>query len=159
LPGVESAAFADIPPLAEGSPNDTVLFVEGAAPSPGRPRELRRFEFISPGLFRTLGTPLIAGRDLSWDDLYAKRAVALVAENLAGAEWGWAAAALGGHVRAWPADAWREIVGVVGDVHDDGAGRRPPPIVYFPALVGDFWGQPTMAFGSATFVVRSARAG
>jgi len=62
-------------------------------------------------------------------------------------------------VRASPADPWREIVGVVGDLHDDGMSRRPPPIVYFPALMDHFWGTPTMAFGSATFLVRTDRAG
>jgi cell division protein FtsX len=30
-------------------------------------------------------------------------------------------------------DAWREIVGVAGNVYDDGAHREPPPTVYWPA--------------------------
>jgi predicted lysophospholipase L1 biosynthesis ABC-type transport system permease subunit len=85
--------------------------------------------------------------------------VALVSEGLARAEWGSVAEALGKRVRASPSDAWREIVGVVGDVRDDGVARRPPPIVYFPALMDRFWGRPTIVFGSATFVIRSTRTG
>jgi ABC-type lipoprotein release transport system permease subunit len=62
-------------------------------------------------------------------------------------------------VRASPADPWREIVGVVGDVRDNGASAPPPPIIYFPALMDRFWATPTIAFRSATFLVRSPRAG
>jgi putative ABC transport system permease protein len=158
IPGVASAAFVDIPPLAGGNTNDTVLTAE-ATNSGGQPRPLRRFEFISPAFFQTLGMPILAGRDFNWEDLYGRRFVALVAANLARAEWGSTDAAIGKRVRASPADPWREIVGVVGDLHDDGMSRRPPPIVYFPALLDHFWGAPTIAFGSATFLVRSDRAG
>jgi ABC-type antimicrobial peptide transport system permease subunit len=83
---------------------------------------------------------------------------ALVSETLARQEWGSAAAALGRLVRASPGDPWREIVGVVGDMHDDGVNQPPPPIVYFPALVGQFWSSPTASFSSATFLVRTPRA-
>jgi predicted permease len=131
---------------------------EGKTLLEGRSRPLRRFEFISPALFRTLGTPVVVGRDLTWADLYDKRMTALVSETLARQEWGSAAAALGRLVRASPGDPWREIVGVVGDLHDDGVNQPPPPIVYFPALVGQFWSSPTASFSSATFLVRTPRA-
>src|SRR5262249_60529581 len=74
-------------------------------------------------------------------------------------EWGSPSAAIGGRVRASPDDPWREIVGVVGDIRDDGPTRRPPPIVYFPALMDRFWSQPTLAMRSVTVLVRSPRAG
>jgi putative ABC transport system permease protein len=48
---------------------------------------------------------------------------------------------------------------VAGDIHDDGVSRRPPPIVYFPALMDRFWSRPTLVFNSATFLIRSPRAG
>ena len=160
IPGVSGVAYADLAPLgARNSGSDTVLMIDGPAPPPGRPRPLRRFEFISPGLFRTLGTPIVAGRDLSWTDLYERRPVAIVSERIAREEWQSAAAALGKRVRASPADPWREIVGVAGDLHDDGMSAPPAPIVYFPALLGQFWGSPWNVFGRATFVIRSTRAG
>jgi predicted permease len=159
LPGVVSVAFADRAPMAGDNASDTVLLTEGRTLLEGRSRPLRRFEFISPALFRTLGTPVRAGRDLTWADLYDKRMTALVSETLAREEWGSAAGALGRLVRASPADPWREIVGVVGDVRDNGMSRPPPPIVYFPALLGRFWSSPTASFPSATFLVRTPRAG
>jgi len=160
VPGVVSGAFADIAPLdpANGA-SDTVLFVDGRTYAPGQARPLRRFEFISPGLFHTLGTPIIAGRDLAWADLYDKRLVALVSENLAREEWQSAAAALGKRVRASPADPWREVVGVVGNVHDNGMHLDAPCFIYFPSLMDRFWSTPTLSFQSATFLIRSSRAG
>ncbi|HEY8152217.1 MAG TPA: ABC transporter permease, partial [Vicinamibacteria bacterium] len=158
IPGVASVAFADRAPMAGDNASDTVLMTEGKTLLEGRSRPLRRFEFISPALFRTLGTPVVVGRDLTWADLYDKRMTALVSETLARQEWGSAAAALGRLVRASPGDPWREIVGVVGDMHDDGVNQPPPPIVYFPALVGQFWSSPTASFSSATFLVRTPRA-
>ena len=160
IPGVVSAAFADIAPLdpANGG-SDTVLIVDGRTYAPGQARPLRRFEFISPGFFHTLGTPIVAGRDLAWADFYDKRLVALVSENLAREEWQSAAGALGKRVRASPADPWREVVGVVGNMHDNGMHLDPPRVVYFPSLMDKFWGTPTVSFQSATFLIRSSRAG
>jgi predicted permease len=161
IPGVTSVGFADLAPLGRNNTgSDTVLTVEGTTVADGRPRPLRRFEFISPGYFRTLGMPMIAGRDLVWPDLYEHRTVALVSERLAREEWGSPGGAIGRRVRVSPSDPWREIVGVVGNLHDDGMSRPVPPIVYFPALVDHFWGTPEPAsFGSVTFAVRSVRAG
>ena len=160
VPGVTAAGFADVAPLSGGEFSDTILFTDGGRTYPeGQARPLRRFEFISPGLFEALGTPLVAGRDLTWDDLHGKRMVALVSAGLARDDWGSPAAALGKRVRAAPSDPWREIVGVVGDVHDNGVDRPAPPIVYFPALMDRFWGQATVSFRDATFLIRSSRAG
>jgi predicted permease len=159
IPGVESAAFVDLPPLSGGNTNDTVLEEEDRIVLPGQPHPLRRFEFISPGLFRALGTPMIAGRDLDWVDLYQKRNVCLVSASLARDEWGSPAAALGRRVRAAPTDPWREIVGVAGDIRDNGMGQPAPPSVYFPALLGQFWSTPTIVFRSVTLAIRTPRAG
>jgi predicted permease len=160
VPGVISAAFADLAPLDPANRgSDTVLFVDGRTTAPGQVRPLRRFVFISPGFFSTLGTRIAAGRDLTWNDLYAKRPVALVSENLAREEWQSPNGALGKRVRASPADPWREVVGVVGTIHDNGVQLDPPPIVYFPALMDRFWGMPTLSVRSAAFLIRSTRAG
>jgi putative ABC transport system permease protein len=159
IPGVTSAAFADRAPLAGGNASDTVLSVQGATLLDGRARPLRRFDFIAPGLFRTLGTPVVSGRDVTWTDLYERRRVTLVSETLAREEWGSPEAAIGKRVRASPDDPWRDVIGVAGDLRDDGVSRPAPPIVYFPALMDHFWSVPTISFPSATFVVRSSRAG
>ncbi len=86
-------------------------------------------------MFQTLGTPLVAGRDFTWTDLYDTRDVAIISENLARELWGSPAAALGKRIREYlrRTAPWREIVGVAGDVHDDGVHQRPPATIYWPA--------------------------
>jgi len=54
--------------------------------------------------------------------------VALVSENFAREYWGSSANALGKHVRVSTKDDWREIVGVVGNMHDDGMNKDAPTI-------------------------------
>jgi predicted permease len=160
VPGAVSAAFADIAPLdPTNRRSDTVLIVDGRTSAPGQASPLRRFEFISPGFFHTLGITIVTGRDLTWSDLYDRRMVAVVSENLAREEWQSPAAAIGKRVRASPGDPWREIVGVVRNVRDNGMHLDSPRIVYFPALVDRFWGAPTLSFQTATFLIRSPRAG
>jgi predicted permease len=102
----------------------------------GRTPPNRQVKVISPRMFQTLGTPLVARRDFTWTDLYDLRDVAIVSENLAREFWGSRAAALGKRIRQYyggARDPWREIVGVARDVHDDGAHQQPPPTVYWPA--------------------------
>ena len=62
---------------------------------------------MSPGYLQTLGTPLIAGRDFTWTDLYGLRNVAIVSENLARELWGSPTAALGKRIREGMNDPWR----------------------------------------------------
>jgi len=42
---------------------------------------LRRFKFVSPGFLGTLGMPLVAGREITWNDTYKKIPVAMISEN------------------------------------------------------------------------------
>jgi hypothetical protein len=106
-----------------------------------------------------MGNPLLAGRDLTWTDIYEKRPVVLMSENLARELWQTPAAALGKRVRENPKAPWREVIGVVGNERDDGAPQKAPPITYWPMMVENFWGQPLMAQRGLAFAVRSSRAG
>ena len=101
---------------------------------------------------------LIAGRDFTWTDIYDKHRVAMVSENLAREMWGDPNAALGKRIREGAADPWREIVGVVGDVYDDGAQKKPPAFAYWPALMDAFYGERGSVMRFAVFVIRTKRA-
>ncbi|HET8696126.1 MAG TPA: ABC transporter permease [Gammaproteobacteria bacterium] len=131
LPGVEASAYVSRPPLAGFGPSSG-LFLEGEQLDEGQLPSTRPMRFASPGLFATLGTPLRAGRDFEWRDVYDGRRVALVSENLARAVWGEPQAALGKGLRFLPTDPWSEIVGVVGDVHQTSLDRRAEETVYLP---------------------------
>ena len=151
-------AFANAVPTGGNNSTD-LLYAEDRAYKEGQIPPLRRFKFVAPGFFQTMGTRLVAGRDLTWTDLYDSRNVTLVSENLARELWRDPAAALGKRVREGMKDPWREIVGVVADVRIDGADQKAPTTVYWPILMKNFWGNPTLAQRGPTFVLRTSRAG
>jgi putative ABC transport system permease protein len=158
VPGVSAAASASSLPLEGFNRNDPVV-AEDKTYDPGKIPPLRRFKFVSPGYFGTVGTPLVTGRDLTWTDLFDDRQVAIVSENLARELWGSAASAIGKRIRVAAVDSWREIVGVAGDVHDNGMHEPAPTIVYWPSMMTRFSGQERFVSRSLTYALRSDRAG
>ena len=158
IPGVESAALVSSTPM-EGLTNDNTVWIRDQNYAEGEIPPLRRYKFVSPGVFQTLGTPILAGRDYTWTDLYDLRPVAIVSESFARETWGDAGAALGHFIRALPNNEWREIVGVVGDVSDDGVDQPAPAIVYWPALNEGFFGPETAVQRGVAYLVRTDRAG
>jgi putative ABC transport system permease protein len=158
LPGVQSVALASTVPM-DGSGSFDPVSAQDHRYAEGQLPPIRRFKFIGPGLLGTLGTPLVAGRDFTWDDIYQKLPVAIVSENMAREYWGSAADALGKQIRVGTTDFWREIVGVAGDVHDDGVNKDAPTSVYWPIMMSQFWGQKTLVRRDLAYVIRSPRAG
>ena len=158
IPGVTSVAFAGSVPTDGGNSTDILYSDDRDYPEAKLP-PLRRFKFVAPGYFETMGTRLVAGRDFNWTDLYERRPVAVISENLAREMWHDPASALGKRVREGRKNPWREIVGVVGDVRFDGADQKAPVTVYWPVLMDMFWGNKTLVQRSEAFVVRSSRAG
>jgi len=158
IPGVTSAAFANGITM-DGSSNNDPIFVEDKPFAEGKIPPIRRFKDHSPGMFRAMGLPLLAGRDFTWTDIHERREVAILSENLAKEYWGSPAAAIGKRIRESPKSPWREVIGVAGTEYDDGAHRAAPAIVYWPILKDKFWGQPLMVRRSIAFAIRSNRTG
>jgi len=121
---------------------------------------LRRSKSVAPGLFKTLGIPLIAGRDFTWVDVFERRRVVVVSNSMARELWGEPWAAIGKRVRIGRVGALNEIVGVVGDIYDSGVDQAPPAIVYWRAGIQDGFG-PLRSFipRQTTFAIRSRQAG
>jgi predicted permease len=158
IPGVSSVSFSTSIPMDGNSSND-VLFAEDRAYAEGELPPVRRFKFISPGFFATLGTPLVAGRDLTWTDTYQKLPVAIISENFAREYWHDARNALGKRIRVGTTDDWREIIGVAGDIHDDGVNKPAPTSVYWPIMMDRFEGEKETLRRGIAFAIRSPRAG
>ncbi len=157
LPGVSSASVGFAVPMDGNSWNDPVA-VRDRTPE-GQAPPLRRFFFVSPGFFKTLGTPLVAGSDVTWDDIFNKRPVAIISENFARDYWQNPADALGKQVRVSAKDAWRQIVGVAGNVYDDGTNKKAPAMIYWPLLNAQFEGNSSEVIRNLTFVIRTPLAG
>jgi len=158
IPGVSSVGFSTAVPMDGDNRLDNVFAADRDYPAGTLP-PLRHLLFISPQYFQTLGIPLIAGRDLAWDDVYNKIPVAIISENFAREYWGTPSEALGKRIRIAAVDDWREIVGVVGDVHDNGLEKPARTAVYWPTLLAKFNSRPLRAYRYVTFVVRSSLAG
>ncbi|MFP5249312.1 MAG: ABC transporter permease, partial [Acidobacteriota bacterium] len=158
IPGVSSVSFGSSVPM-EGYSNNDPIFARDRIYRPGELPPIRRFKNVAPGYFAAMGTPLVAGRDLTWAETYQKRPVAIVSENLARELWRDPAAALGKQIRVGTGDDWREIIGVARDVHDDGVNEPAPPTVYWPVLQDRFEGQKEIVRRDVAFVIRSPRAG
>jgi len=158
IPGASSAAFSSTVPL-DGYDSNDILYAQDHMQNEGQLPPIRRFKFISPGAFATLGTKLIAGRDLTWTDIYQKRPVAIISENFAREYWHDPSNAIGKRIRVANNDDWREIVGVAQDVHDDGVDKRAPSTVYWPIMQDNFEGQKIMIRRGVAFIIRSPRAG
>jgi putative ABC transport system permease protein len=158
LPGVSSVGVTTVVPMDGDGWHDPV-FAEDHAYREGQIPPLRLFKFISPGLLKTMGNRVVAGRDFTWTDLYDKRDVVLVSENLARELWREPAAALGKRIRENLNGQWREIVGVISDERDDGVNQKAPTIVAYPILMEKFGGDDAFVRRSLAYIVRSSRAG
>jgi predicted permease len=163
VPGVSSVAVASTVTMTGQGWHDP-LFAADKTYSESTIPPLRLFKLVSPGYLKTMGAPLVAGRDFEWADLYDLRPVAMVSENLARELWGEPSAAIGKRVRPYPTGIWREVVGVVGDMRDDGLNKKATAAAYWPMLTTDFTPSkdPAKAASAArglTYIVRSSRTG
>jgi hypothetical protein len=125
------------------------MIVDGRPPAPDGTTPATEIQFVSPGFVETLRMPVLAGRVFDWHDIYGGRPVVLVSENLARAQFGSPAAALGRRVAFHPQGPRWDVVGVVKDVHHEGVGREAPQTVVRPVVASE----------TMVFVVRSPRAG
>jgi predicted permease len=158
IPGVTDVSFTGNVPMA-GERNRNAIYRQDIPISDQGEPPARWFRFVAPGFFQTIGTRLVAGRDFTWLDLEGRRPVAVISENLARELWREPRAALGKAIREGDGSPWREVVGVVADVYDDGVHRQAPAIVYWPSFMESFWGRPFNVRRAVTFAMRSNRAG
>jgi predicted permease len=158
VPGVTAASLGISVPMDGGQWQDPVfaqdrIYADGSIPP------LRRFKFAAPGFFKAIGIPILVGRDFSWAETYQKVPVAIISENFAREYWGTPANAIGKHVRVSTKDDWRQVVGVAGNVHDDGMSKDAPSIVYWPILTGHFEGEDESVRRWVVYAIRTPRAG
>jgi predicted permease len=156
VPGVTSVGVSSSITMDGNDSNDPV-FAEGIDMPEGRMPPLRRFKWISENYFRTMGNPIVAGRDITWDDVHNRRPVTMLSQNLAEELFGSAQGAIGRRIRQSPSNPWREVVGVVGNEHDDGVTEAATTITYWPMLLENFWTEKEFVMRSLAYAVRSER--
>jgi putative ABC transport system permease protein len=158
VPGVTAASFGNSIPMDRNSSNDPVI-AEDRSFDEGKIPPIRRFKFTAPGYFQALGIPLAAGRDFTWTDIYEGRNVVMISENFAREWWGSPNGAIGKRIRENPKSPWREIIGVTRDLRDDGLNQKAPTIVFWPALIKQFWADAVSVRRTVSYAIRSNRTG
>lgn len=133
LPGVRSAAAVSA--IFEGQGYLSAPFVvEGRpAPDPGEQVEVG-LNAVTPGLFRALGVPLLAGRDVERTDTLESPRVVVVSRSMAERYWP-DSDPIGSRIKYGRPDSptrWMEVVGVVGDVRAGAPSEAPRPSTYVP---------------------------
>jgi MacB-like periplasmic core domain len=139
IPGVSSASIDRSVPMDNNNANNPV-YVQNRTYEGSEVPPARRFNYVAPGFFSTLGTRLLAGRDFTWTDTYEKRPVVIVSKGFASEYWHRPQEALGQRIRVVSTDPWREIIGVSEDVHYDGVEKPTPSMVYWPLMMDYFAG-------------------
>ncbi|MGH9718564.1 MAG: ADOP family duplicated permease [Candidatus Acidiferrales bacterium] len=128
-PGVTSAALGSSLPLQPGM--GTVIAVEGHRRKVGE-EDWVQIVMASPDYFKTLGMPLLNGRDFTSSDTANAPGVAVIDEAMAEEYWP-GADAVGKHIEhVGPNDKMFEIVGTVGNVAPEDLRKTPGPVVYIP---------------------------
>jgi putative ABC transport system permease protein len=127
IAGVQSAGLTDVLPL--GQQNDREYFTIENRPLPPGQEMVADFRRISPRYLNTMGIALLKGRMLSDRDVRAAPQVILIDETLA-RQYFSNENPIGRRMRLW--GEFREIVGIVGQVHHYGLEKQPEPTIYAP---------------------------
>ena len=153
VPGITSVGLSSSITM-DGEDNGNYAAIEEFPDPEGTMVKLRRFKSVGPRYFETMGIPIVAGRSVTWTDIYQERPVVVISAPLAREYWGEPAKAIGKRLRgSSPKSPWREIIGVSGNERDDGLTHPPTAIVYWPML-NESYRWRTMAYA-----VRSTRVG
>jgi len=127
IPGIQSAGLTDVLPL--GEQNDREYFTIENRPMPAGQTFVADFRRISPGYLKTMGIPLLQGRLLTERDGPGAPHVILIDETLARQYWP-RENPIGRRLRLW--GQFREVAGIVGQVHHYGLEKQPEPTIYAP---------------------------
>ena len=155
-PGVVSVGGSSAITM-EGRSNDNPIYVEDFPMPESQIPPIRRFKWVTADYFSTMGNPILAGRAITWADIHDRTRVVVITENLAREYWDDPSQAIGKRVRVTSGTPWREIVGVVGNIRDDGVGYDPTPTVYWPFAVEHMWEDELDVERSMAYALRTSR--
>lgn len=132
LPGVESVGGIHLLPMGDSNWNPGLRVEDRPAPA-GAESGSVNWRLVTPDYFRTMNVPLLKGRAFNHADNERGAAVAIVNETLARKYWP-GEDPLGRRISTGfeGKDKWATVVGVVGDVKQQGLGAQTEPEMYRP---------------------------
>ncbi len=159
-PGMQNSAIAIPLPITDGFVNIAFDIENRPAPSAAAAR-LADYVAVTPTYFRVMNIPLVAGRTFEARDNMSAPAVAVVTQSFVRAYFANENPIGKRIVFGFPPDPGmpREIIGIVGDVHDVSLGKEPGPMMYAAYAQSPFPGaciavQSTLAPGAVMSSVR-----
>jgi putative ABC transport system permease protein len=131
IAGVRSAGLVTALPITGGASTDFVI--EGRPVPPANDEPSADIRSVDPSYFRTMGIPLLAGREFTDADNASGKRVMVINETMARQYWP-RENPLGQAVtmKDWGPPLTGEIVGVVGDVKTNGLDEAVGPMIYWP---------------------------
>ena len=136
LPSVEGVGAVSRLPMADDDTNNGVV-LEDYPVKPDEVPAVIRTNWAMPGYFETFRIPLLEGRTLERRDHEEKTGAVVVSRGFAEKFWPNGSALGKRLVPGLPGKdaSWYTIVGVVGDVRDDGLEHEPRAMIYY-AVIG-----------------------
>jgi putative ABC transport system permease protein len=131
LPGVRGAAVSSGIPMGGGTYTRTPVMPVGKSELPDGDSLPIDWRIVSPGYFRAMGIPLVAGRDFNESDTPDSPPVLIVSRSTARRFWG-DADPIGKVLRTVANKRDATVVGVAGDVRHNGLNQEYPSM-YHPA--------------------------
>ena len=129
VPGVEAVGFSNQTPL-NGCCLSTALYPDGSAIDLAAPQKVA-FMPVNPGYFQALGLTLKAGRLLAYGDQAGDDMLTVVINEAAARHYWGARDPIGTFGRISRPDGTRfHVVGVVGDIRNDGIDKPTVPEIY-----------------------------
>jgi len=135
LPGVQAASYALALPLQLGP--DLPFNIAGKPPRDGPYNGDEQYRPVGAHYFQALGIPLRRGRLFDERDSSKGPWTLIINEAMAKKYWAnenplGATVTIGRGIAPEMEDRPREVVGVVGDVHEAGLDQDSPPVMYLP---------------------------
>jgi putative ABC transport system permease protein len=132
IPGVQSAALTEIVPLSQDDMDRGPFAIQEKSGSDVKPSA--DYRDISSGYFETMRIPLLQGRSFAENDDTQHPRVVVIDQTLAREYFG-TENPLGRHiVLPYGSPVPREVIGVVGAVHDSSLSGAPEATIYFPYM-------------------------
>jgi predicted permease len=159
-PGMRDSAIAIPMPIADGFVN-LGFDIVGSLPLPAGQSRDANYVAVSPEYFQVIGIPLLTGRVFERHDTFSAPRVALISKTMARVYFA-NQDPVGKRLKfGFPPDGEveREIVGVVGDVHDVALDQNPGSMMYVPYAQAPFAGagiivKSTLGSASVTAAIR-----
>jgi predicted permease len=157
LPGVQSASLGTDVPMQGNGDYDGYLIAGRPVPPSGNEDQTHRTA-VAPDFFKTIGIPLLFGRDFAVTDDSTSLNVGIVDATLANRYWK-GSEALGKRIRTTGDTTWYTIVGVVGAVREGDATLPPEPHIYtsLPQVGGSPLSLAIRTSGSSTSFIPAVR--